>query len=220
VGVSAARNFSRKLRHVCSPLKCSTTYGDRMPLLGPADPLPIRPQRVLVAGTSGSGKTALAVRIGQLLGLPHVEIDSLFHGPNWTARASFERDVNDFSSGPRWTTEWQYPPVRAMLAERADLLVWLDLPRRVVISQVLRRTLRRRATREVLWNGNREPPLHTIFTDPEHIVRWAWSTHNHTTQRIADVRLQHPNLPVVQLRSHTEADHWLATAVAPGSADV
>jgi adenylate kinase family enzyme len=185
-----------------------------VPLLGPDEPLPIRPKRVLVAGTSGSGKTALAVRIGQLLALPHVEIDALRHGPNWTVRESFDVDVDRFSSGARWTTEWQYPSVRAMLAERADLLVWLDLPRRVVMSQVLRRTLRRRLSRQVLWNGNTEPPLYRFFTDGEHIVRWAWSTHAQHGQRIAEVRRRHPDLTVVQLRSHSDADRWLATTVA------
>ncbi len=42
----------------------------RMPLLGPLDPVPGCPQRILVAGTSGSGKTSLAARIGELLHLP------------------------------------------------------------------------------------------------------------------------------------------------------
>lgn len=44
--------------------------------------LPHRPRRVLVAGGSGSGKTTLAMRITDLIGSPHTEIDALFHGPN------------------------------------------------------------------------------------------------------------------------------------------
>ena len=36
-----------------------------------------------------------------------------------------------------------------------------------------------RLGRQVLWNGNIEPPLWTVFTDPEHIVRWAC---RHTTR--------------------------------------
>ena len=38
-----------------------------VPRLGPADPLPCRPRRVLVAGTSGSGKTTWAARIAAVL---------------------------------------------------------------------------------------------------------------------------------------------------------
>jgi adenylate kinase family enzyme len=170
------------------------------------DPLPARPHRVLVAGTSGSGKTTLAQRIAEVLGIPHVEIDGLFHGPDWTPRPDFVADVEAFASGPEWVTEWQYAPVRSLLAERADLLVWLDLPRRTVLRQVVVRTWRRRRHRTALWNGNVEPPLRTFLTDPDHIVRWAWRTHASTAQRVADVR---GDLTVVRLGSHAGAARWL-----------
>lgn len=111
-----------------------------------------------MAGTSGSGKTTLSARIGEVLGVPHVEIDALFHGPGWTRRPDFVESVLQFSGGPAWVTEWQYGEVRETLAERADLMVWLDLPRRVVMRQVVHRTVRRRLRGEVLWGVNVEPP--------------------------------------------------------------
>jgi adenylate kinase family enzyme len=180
-----------------------------VPLLGPADPLPARPLRVLVAGTSGSGKTTLAGRIGSALDAPHVEIDSLFHGPDWVPRPSFEDDVDRFSTQRTWVTEWQYDAVRDRLVERADLLVWLDLPRSRVMRQVVRRTVRRRLRRQTLWNGNVEPPLWTFVTDPEHIVRWAWRTHGRTDERVRGLLDEHPDLPIVRLRSRREVDRWL-----------
>jgi len=106
----------------------------------------------------------LAVRIGELLTIPHVEIDALFHGPAWTPRETFAAEVKAFSAEPNWVTEWQYSTVRALLAERADLLVWLDVSRAAVMRRVVRRTVRRRLRRQVLWNGNIEPPLWTVFT--------------------------------------------------------
>jgi adenylate kinase family enzyme len=180
-----------------------------MPLLGPSDALPHRPSRVLVAGTSGSGKTTLAARIAETLAVPHVEIDALFHGPGWTSRPSFLEDVHRFSAGPAWVTEWQYGSARAHLAERADLLVWLDLPRATVMRQVVHRTLKRRARRERLWNGNVEPPLRTFFTDSEHIVRWAWSTHRESAPRVTALLQDRPDRMVVRLRNHKDAHAWL-----------
>jgi adenylate kinase family enzyme len=180
-----------------------------VPLLGPTDRLPHPVRRVLVAGTSGSGKTTLASRIASELTVPHVEIDALFHGPSWTRRASFEEDVHRFTAGPEWVTEWQYGAVRAHLAGRAELLVWLDLPRPVVMRQVIGRTVVRRVRRERLWNDNVERPLRTVLTDRDHIVRWAWRTHPDTAARIEAVRRQHPDLSVVRLRSHAEASRWL-----------
>lgn len=162
-----------------------------------------------MAGASGSGKTTLAARIGEALGTPHIEIDGLHHGPNWTPRPSFVADVEDFTAKPHWVTEWQYTVVRPLLADRADLMVWLDLPRSTVMRQVVRRTLRRRIRREVLWNGNIEPGLHTIFTDRTHIIRWAWSTYGLFPERIREVLERRPELPIVQLTSRSDVERWI-----------
>jgi len=182
---------------------------DSVPLLTSADPLPNRPRRVLVAGTSGSGKTTLASRVAAALDVPHVEIDALYHGPGWTPRPSFEADVYRFSAQPGWVTEWQYRPVRAHLAARADLLLWLDLPLSRVMRQLIRRTLVRRVRRQRLWNDNVEPPLWTIITEPDHILRWAWKSHHRTAIRIAELLRQRPGLAVVRLRDSDEITRWL-----------
>lgn len=180
-----------------------------VPLLDATSPLPCRPHRVLVAGTSGSGKTTLAARIGAALDLPFTEMDALHHGPGWTPRPEFLADVEAFTSGNRWATEWQYGAARPLLAERADLLVWLDLPRSTVMRQVTVRTLRRRMRREVLWNGNIEPPLWTVFTERDHIIRWAWRTHADGARKIAEVRERLEDLVIVRLQSRAEVEDWV-----------
>jgi adenylate kinase family enzyme len=174
---------------------------------------------VLVAGTSGAGKTTVARRIAEALDIPHVEIDALYHGPGWTPRESFEPDVHQFSSGPTWVTEWQYEPVREVLAGRADLLVWLDPTRATVMQQVIRRTLQRRLRREVLWNGNIEQPLRTIFTDAEHIVRWAWSTHHKSALRVAALQQRRPDLVIVRLDNRAAIERWLAGSLQAAAAE-
>jgi hypothetical protein len=68
-----------------------------MRYLNATDELSTRPQRIIVAGTSGSGKTRLAARIGAALQIPHVEIDALHHGPGWVKRPEFEVDVRRFA---------------------------------------------------------------------------------------------------------------------------
>lgn len=180
-------------------------------MLSPHDDLPSRPRRVLVAGVSGSGKTTLAARIAAVTGGPHTEIDALFHGPGWTPRPSFLDDVRAFTAADAWTTEWQYSAVRPLLAERADLLVWLDVPfLTVTLPRVTRRTLRRLLRREVLWNGNVEPPLHTFVTDREHILRWSIATRHVYRERIPLLHASHPHLAVVRLRSTRDVESWLA----------
>ena len=180
-----------------------------MPLLGPVDPLPHRPRRVLVAGTSGSGKTTLARTVAGLLACPHVELDALHHGPGWTRRPAFQADVERFTSGLEWVTEFHYAAVRDLLLDRADLLVWLDLPRSVVMRGVVRRTVLRSLRQERLWNDNVEPPLWTFLTDPDHIVRWAWRKHGPDRVRLGALAGAHPDLVLVRLRSRADIAAWV-----------
>ena len=183
-------------------------------MLGPDDPLPGRPHRVLIAGGSGSGKTTLAQRVSSALSLPHTELDSLFHGPGWTVRETFLADAQQIIDQPRWVSEWQYGAVRARFAERADLMVWLDLPRRTVMTQVIRRTVRRRIRRQQLWNENLEGPLWTFFTNREHVIRWAWQSHPGIGPKVIAVRNQRPGLPIVRLTSRAEVERWCGGALS------
>jgi len=179
-------------------------------MLGADDPLPQTPSRILVAGVAGAGKTTLAGRIAALSGLPHTEIDGLYHGPNWTPRETFIEDVEVFTATPRWVTEWQYRTARPLLAERADLMVWLELPRLVTVTRVVRRTLHRARTNEELWNGNHEPGmLHAIFAK-EGIIRWSVTTHGNYQRTVPAAEVEHPSLTIVRLRSPREVERWLA----------
>jgi hypothetical protein len=76
--------------------------------------------------------------------------------------------------------------------------------------QVTRRTLARRIRREVLWNGNTEGPLHTFFTDRDHIVRWAWRTHGMPGRRVAGLLARRgAEVAVVRLRGRRQISQWV-----------
>lgn len=180
-------------------------------MLSYRDPLPGPPRRVLVAGVSGSGKTTLSAVIAEVTGGAHTEIDALFHGPDWTPRLQFLADVCALVSADTWITEWQYGSARKMLAEHADVLVWLDLPFvGVTFPRLLRRTLRRRRCHEVLWNGNVEPPLHTLLTDPAHVVRWAVRHRHKYRDQVPPLKHSYPHLVIVRLTSRREVRQWVA----------
>lgn len=173
-------------------------------------PLPQRgPRRILVAGSSGSGKTTLARRIGVALDIPHVELDALFHGPGWTRLPDFEKQVRRLVAQPAWVTEWHYSQARPLLARSADLLVWLDLPRAVVMRQVVARTVSRRLRRTQLWNGNVEGPLWRAVVRRDGIIRWAWRTYHPTRERVQALAAQRLDLPIVRLTSHAQAAAWV-----------
>lgn len=190
-------------------------------MLSADDPLPLRPERVLIAGVTGSGKTTLARRVADLWDLRHVEIDGLFHGENWTPRPSFIDDVRAFAAEDRWVTEWQYTSkgTDEILTPRAQVAIWLDYPYRIVRTRLLRRTIGRSIMRTRMWNGNVEKPIWKMFRgDPEeNIVAWQTKTLHKWTERMPEVTIDHPHLTIVRLRHPRETERWLrAQAEASG----
>jgi len=179
------------------------------------DPLPIRPTRVLVAGVSGSGKTTFARRIAEALGIPCHELDALHHGPGWFPRPEFLDDVRAFASTDAWVSEWQYTGrgVNEVLPPRAQLVVWLDFPDRIVRARLWRRTLTRSILRRELWNGNREPTLWKLATttDPEeNVLRWQTKTLHRWRELMPTHQAEFPHLAIVRLSHPREARRWLS----------
>lgn len=178
-------------------------------VLGPGDPIPPAARRFVVAGASGSGKTTLSQTIANAFDLPTVQLDQLYHGSNWVARPSFVADVDSFTSTPAWVVEWQYTAVQPMLLDRCDVLIWLDHTRATVMRRVIARTLRRRLHRQQLWNGNYEPPLRTLLTDRDHIIRWAWRTYPQRRAAVLSAAGRADSPTIVRLRGQSDVDVWL-----------
>ena len=174
-------------------------------------------QRVSVVGNSGSGKSRLAGRIAAILGVSHIELDAIHHLAGWEAidPGEFLARVEALTATERWVVDGNYRQVvvDGPVWHRADTVVWLDLPRRTVMVQVMHRTLRRIVRREELWNGNREPLRNLFAWDPnKSIIRWSWTQHAKYRARfgaaMTSPMLDHVHF--IRLRSHDEAERWLA----------
>lgn len=139
-----------------------------------------RPLRFAVQGVSGSGKSTLATALAGAINAPHVELDSLFHQPDWTPLdiEAFRASVGRFVEQDRWVVDGNYRQVRDLVWNRADVILILDLSRSLVMWRIIRRTLTRLLRRQVLWNGNRESWRNMISNDPMvNIILWSWTTH-------------------------------------------
>jgi adenylate kinase family enzyme len=167
-------------------------------------------KRVVVVGTSGSGKTTLARQLSARLKLPHVELDELHWGPNWTPHEDFAQRVGHALNCDAWVVDGGYAVVRHLIWPPADTIVWLDFPMRVVFMQVLRRTLKRSWTQEPLWNGNRER-LWVQFCSSESLLLWVINTWRMRRSRYPKLlrEAQSEGKQIVRLRSPEHANAWL-----------
>ncbi|MGW3350540.1 hypothetical protein ACWDA3_45170 [Nonomuraea rubra] len=170
-------------------------------------------RRVSVVGNTGSGKSTLAAGLAARLGVPWLELDSIFHMRDWTPRPEqeFRAEVDAFTSGGGWVVDGNYSAVRDLVWRRADTVVWFDLPRRTVMRQLAARTLRRMATGAELWNGNKES-FRFLLDRNESILHWAWTKHATYRDRYhrAAVDPVNAHLTFVRIASRADAESLLS----------
>ncbi len=175
-----------------------------------------------MVGSSGSGKTTVAGDLSMRLGFPHLELDSIFHQPDWRPLPDdeYRARVAEFALQPKWVIDGNYTShgIQDLLWPVADTLVWLDLPKWVVMARIIRRTMSRWVTREELWNGNRESLSGPFRVDPEKsIIRWAWTRYDQVREKyerlLAEPEAVH--LRVYRLRTKREVDAFLSSISSP-----
>ena len=168
-------------------------------------------------GSSGAGKSTVAAELARRLGVPHIELDALHHGPNWaapTVEELRERVLAATAAAPEgWAADGNYDSkLGDTLVGAADTLVWLDLPLPLKLRRLLRRTLTRIRHDEALWNGNRES-WRSAFASRDSIFGWAVRQHRAHRREFPGRFAGDPRL--VRLRSDAEVRRWLDAAAGP-----
>jgi adenylate kinase family enzyme len=173
--------------------------------------------RLVVIGPSGSGKTRLCARLAELLPARHVEIDALWHGPNWESCGPEElrRRVSAAIDGDGWISDGTYHTIIGdLVLERAETVVWLDLPVPLVMWRLVRRSWVRKRDQVELWHGNREERWLNQ-------IRWliwpAFKRAFENRRRLPVLFARHPQLQVYRLRSDADVEAFVQSIQATES---
>ena len=116
-------------------------------------------QRVLVAGQGG--KSTLARAIAADLGLPFIELDSIYWLPGWVQRepgdfrAVVQQTIYEHPDG--WVIDGNYGGhLKGLVAKQAETVVYVNMPWRLLMWRTFWRSVNRARTKRVLWSGNSE----------------------------------------------------------------
>ena len=162
----------------------------------------------MIASASGNGKTTLGRELALRLGVPFVELDALVHGPGWseTPDEILRAQIEPIVASDGWVIDGAYRhKLGDLVLDAADVIVWLDLPIRVWLPRLARRTWRRIRSGELLWNGNKESIASAIWSR-ESLVVWAFRTH---FSRRRDWPRSLAHLRVVRLRTSADVRRFL-----------
>lgn len=172
-------------------------------------------QRIVVVGTTGSGKTTLAEQLSRRLNIPAVDLDTLYWQSNWqeTPLDELRARVAHAVSGDRWIISGNYSKTRDLTWSKADTLIWLDYALPLVYWRLLRRTIQRIVTKEDLWGtGNRETFRKQFLSRNSLFI---WVLKSRPRQRREYPRLfqqpEYKHLRVFHLRSPRATEQWLSS---------
>jgi adenylate kinase family enzyme len=166
-------------------------------------------KKVLVVGSTGAGKSTLARALAEKHGLTYTDLDYLYHLPGWQQRpeAEFRALVDEATRGEKWVIAGNYYSLVGDITwSRADTVVWLDLPFAQNFSQLLKRTIKRARTGELICNGNTET-LHKQFLTCDSILWWLIKTWHKNRRRYGDIfghPEKYPHLSFIRLISTQE----------------
>jgi adenylate kinase family enzyme len=174
-------------------------------------------RRISVVGVSGSGKSRLARELAGILDVPSIELDAIVHQADWVPLpdTEFKAMTEAATEADGWVVDGNYGAVRTLVWNRADTVIWLDLPRRTVMRRIILRTIRRIVTWAELWNGNRERWRNFFSLNPERsIIAWSWTSHASKRQRYqaAAVDPANEHLTFIRVANRADARRLLADA--------
>lgn len=170
--------------------------------------------RILIIGRTGSGKTTLARELSATLGVPHVELDSLYFGPNFSTvplPVLRERTTTAISR-EQWVTDGNKSAVRDLVWPRADTIIWLDYPLVVSLWRLGKRALWRTSVlKEQTKKTGKKSNLPQQFIAGAKGVLMALRSHRDQRREfpILFAKPENKHLAIVRLNSPEATQRWL-----------
>lgn len=178
--------------------------------------------RIVIVGRTGSGKTTLARELAAALGFPHVELDALYFGPDFsTVSLSVLRERTSAAiAGDLWVTDGNKSAVRDLVWPRADTIIWLDYPFVVSLWRLGKRALWRTSAlkTQAAQSGRKAGLPRQLLSGAKGVLT---ALRSHMGQRREYPRMfaqpENQHLAVVRLRSPRATRRWLARVIGMGN---
>ena len=170
--------------------------------------------RIAIMGCGGSGKSHLARLLGSMLGITPVHLDSLYYDGDWKPQdmEKFAELQCELVTGSRWIIDGNYASSLPIRLQRADTVIFLDLPGWTCLWGILQRRLRHGAGQyqaigvydRITWD----------------FIRYVISYRRKMAPRVRTLISDHAgDAQVVTLRSRGAARRYLATVPSLSAAE-
>lgn len=164
-------------------------------------------QRILVIGSGGSGKSTLSKRLGEILALPVIHLDSLYWKPGWVEpdKSEWADEVRRIIARETWILDGNYSGTLPERLEACDTVVFLDLPRLICLWRVFLRLL--------THHGKPRPDMPAGCPERFDIgfLLWVWNYPARTRRKLlSSLAACRSTKNVIHLRTRKDVEAFLA----------
>jgi adenylate kinase family enzyme len=163
-------------------------------------------RRIAIIGPAAAGKSTLARRLSETLGIPAYHLDALYWQPGWTPTPAAEWDdtLRKIVDSDGWIVDGNFTETMRERLDAADTIVYLDLlPLVSTVAAIRRRAVHRWRPAPGTQVGSR--PMFNL-----QLFRWIWSfPHDHRPTILAMLGDQPPSKRVVILRSRRQVKRFV-----------
>ena len=169
-------------------------------------------ERVVVIGSSCSGKSTFSQKLANKMALEYIELDQLHWLPNWQERADdeFRGLVKQATASDTWVLDGNYSVVRDIVWTRATKIIWLNHSFRVVLYRSFTRSIVRAVTKKKLFAGNVETFKQTFFSR-DSIILWVLQTYHQKRKRYNKLlpQLKFQGIEIIELNNQKQVQQYL-----------
>lgn len=171
--------------------------------------------RILIIGSGGSGKSTLAKQLGSLLQLPVVHMDAHFWNPGWVPKPNEEWDelVRQYTAQEQWIMDGNYSRTMEFRIKRAEVIIYLDLPRLLCMYRIVKRRL--------MYHNRTRPDMNEGC--PEKLdwafVKWVWNYKSRSRQStLARLQQAGPHQQVITVTTRRQVKELIRSFAGGGPA--
>ncbi|NQZ28683.1 MAG: adenylate kinase [Colwellia sp.] len=169
-------------------------------------------ERVVVIGSSCSGKSTFSQKLANKMALEYIELDQLHWLPNWQERADdeFRGLVKQATASDTWVLDGNYSVVRDIVWPRATKIIWLNHSFSLVLYRSFTRSIVRAVTKKKLFAGNVETFKQTFFSR-DSIILWVLQTYHQKRKRYNKLlpQLKFQGIEIIELNNQKQVQQYL-----------
>jgi len=162
-------------------------------------------ERILVLGSSGSGKSIFAQQLGEKLEIEVIHLDSYYWKPNWTATPDqeWEEKISRLLEKDLWVMDGNYPSSLPLRMKYADTIIFLDFGSLKCLWRCVRRYFK--------YKGMNRPELASGCNEKidKDFLKWIWYYPRDIKPKIVDMVRNAKDKTIIELKGSKQVKAFL-----------